>query len=473
MKKNILIRNAAAIMTGLPGEKARSPVSDIRIENGVITEMGSGLRTQPDEQVLDASRCVIYPGWVNTHHHLVQSLLKGVPSGINLTLSPWLQAVPFSYRGSFDEKRLRIAARIGLVELLRSGCTTVADHHYLFQPGQDFDAAAILFEEAQALGMRFMLLRGGATVTRKLEDHEKLQQATETLDQMLASVQATAKHFHQTGPMAMSKVAMAPTSVHVSLPTQELKEVARAARSMGLRLHSHMSESVAYIEHCREKFGCLPIEYLAQNEWLGPDVWLAHLVHLSPAEIKMLGETRTGIAHCPQSNARLADGIAPAPALAKMGSPVTIGVDGAASNEAADMISELHFAWMLHRAQAGALSRAKPEGHGEEGGDATTVEQIIHWASQSGAQMLGFDGVGHLASGMAADLAVYALDDPRYFGLHDSALGPVVSGGRPHIKWLVCDGKIILENDIPKGLDLERLGMQAQAEVQALLAMQS
>ncbi|MEG1733460.1 MAG: amidohydrolase family protein [Comamonas sp.] len=473
MKKNILIRNAAAIMTGLPGEKARSPVSDIRIENGVITEMGSGLRTQPDEQVLDASRCVIYPGWVNTHHHLFQSLLKGVPSGINLTLSPWLQAVPFSYRRSFDEKRLRIAIRIGLVELLRSGCTTVADHHYLFQPGQDFDAAAILFEEAQALGMRFMLLRGGATVTRKLEDHEKLQQATETLDQMLASVQATAKHFHQTDPMAMSKVAMAPTSVHVSLPTQELKEVARAARSMGLRLHSHMSESVAYIEHCREKFGCLPIEYLAQNEWLGPDVWLAHLVHLSPAEIKMLGETRTGIAHCPQSNARLADGIAPAPALAKMGSPVTIGVDGAASNEAADMISELHFAWMLHRAQAGALSRAKPEGLGEEGGDATTVEQIIHWASQSGAQMLGFDGVGHLASGMAADLAVYALDDPRYFGLHDSALGPVVSGGRPHIKWLVCDGKIILENDIPKGLDLERLGMQAQAEVQALLAMQS
>ncbi|MPS92522.1 MAG: amidohydrolase [Comamonas sp.] len=471
MMNRYLIRNATAIMTGQSGDKARSPVSDIRIENGVITEMGTGLRPAPAEQQLDADGCVIYPGFVNTHHHLFQSLLKGIPSGIHLTLSPWLQAVPFSYRRGFDEKRLRIAARIGLVELMRSGCTTVADHHYLFQPGQDFDAAAILFEEARTLGMRFMLLRGGATVTRKLEEHERLQQATETLDQMLASVQATASHFHQNGPLAMSKVAVAPTSVHVSLPTQELKEVARAARSMGLRLHSHMSESVAYIEHCRERFDCLPIEYLARNEWLGPDVWLAHLVHLSPAEIRMLSETRTGLAHCPQSNARLADGIAPATMLARMGAPVGMGVDGAASNEAADMISELHFAWLLHRAQAGTLARARPEGHGEEGGDATTVEQIIHWASQSGAQMLGFDGVGHLAPGMAADLAVYALDDPRYFGLHDLAIGPIVSGGRPPIKWLLCNGKIILENDKPMGLDLRLLGLQAKNEVQALLTL--
>jgi cytosine/adenosine deaminase-related metal-dependent hydrolase len=125
MKNNILIRNAAAIMTGLPGSKARSSARDIRIESGVITEMGNGLPPLPDEEQLDASNCVIYPGWVNTHHHLFQSLLKGVPAGINLTLSPWLQAVPFSYRRSFDEKRLRIAVRIGLVELLRSGCTTV------------------------------------------------------------------------------------------------------------------------------------------------------------------------------------------------------------------------------------------------------------------------------------------------------------------------------------------------------------
>ena len=469
MSQGILIRNAHSILTGLPGQGARSAAQDIRIHKGVITEMGQQLTRHDNERVLDARDCVIYPGWVNTHHHLFQSLLKGVPAGINQTLSPWLQSVPFTYRKGFNEKRLRIAARVGMVELLRSGCTTVADHHYLFQPGMDHDAAAILFEEAQALGLRFMLLRGGATATRKLEDNERLIQTTETLDQMLASVQQTAARYHQSGPMARTKVAMAPTSVHVSVPREQLKDVARAARSMGLKLHSHMSESVAYIEHCRDVFGCLPIEYLAETEWLGSDVWLAHLVHLAPSEIRLLGETGTGIAHCPQSNARLADGVAPAPLMELAGSPISIGVDGAASNEAADMISEVHFTWLVHRALAGAQCRARPDGEGEAGADSVTVEQVIRWASSGGAKIMGFDGVGTLEVGQAADLAVYDLDDPRYFGLHDMAIGPVVSGGRPKLKWLLCGGEVLVEDDNVRNLDLRELGAQARQEVQALM----
>ncbi|MBE7418712.1 MAG: amidohydrolase family protein [Ideonella sp.] len=469
MASRLLIRNARAVLTGLPGGAARSESTDLRIADGVVAEMGRGLRAHDGERVLDAADCVVYPGWVNTHHHLFQSLLKGVPAGIDLTLSPWLQAVPFAFRRGFDEKRLRLAARIGLVELLRSGCTTVADHHYLFQPGMDHDAAALLFDEARSLGLRFMLLRGGATVTRKLEDSERLQQATETLDQMLASVEQTAARYHERGPRPKRLVAMAPTSVHVSLPREQLKPAARAARALGLRLHSHMSESVGYIEHCRDAFGCLPIEYLADNEWLGPDVWLAHLVHLSPGEMRLLGDSGTGIAHCPQSNARLADGIAPAPALERLGAPVSIGVDGAASNEAADMISELHFAWLVHRAQAGAAARARPEGRGEEGADAVSVEQLVHWASAGGARVLGFDGVGALQVGQAADLAVYDLDDPRYFGLHDPAIGPIVGGGRPRLRWLLCDGEVVAEDDAIPGLDLERLRAEAREEVRALM----
>lgn len=469
MNHRTLLRNAQCIFTGLAGAPARSSATDLRIEGGVIRELGRGLAPLEGEQLLDASGCVVYPGWVNTHHHLFQSLLKGVPAGIDLTLSPWLQAVPFAYRRGFDEKRLRLAARIGLVELLRSGCTTVADHHYLFQAGASEDAAALLFEEAGALGLRFMLLRGGATVTRKLEDSDRLVQPPETLEQMLAAVEQTAARFHQRGPRARQRVAMAPTSVHVSLPREQLKDVARAARAMGLPLHSHMSESVAYAEYCREVHGCLPIEYLADNEWLGPDVWLAHLVHLTPGEMQLLGSSRTGIAHCPQSNARLADGIAPAPALEKLGVRVSMGVDGAASNEAADMISELHFAWLLHRAHAGAQARPRPEGQGEAGADAVTVEQIVHWASAGGAQVLGFEGVGTLQPGQAADLAVYRLDDPRYFGLHDPAIGPIASGGRPRLRWLLCEGAIVVDDDQIPGLDLRQLQAQAQAAVKALM----
>jgi cytosine/adenosine deaminase-related metal-dependent hydrolase len=469
MASRYLIRHAHGVFTGLPGAQARSDATDLRIADGLVTEMGRGLRAQEGERVLDASDCVVYPGWVNTHHHLFQSLLKGVPAGIDATLGPWLQAVPFAYRRGFDEARLRVAARIGLVELLRSGCTTVADHHYLFQPGADHDAAALLFEEAEALGLRFMLLRGGATVSRRLEDSDRLHQPPETLEQMLAAVEQTAARFHQRGPRARRRVAMAPTSVHVSLPREQLKVVARAARSLGLPLHSHMSESVAYIEHCREVHGCLPIEYLADNEWLGPDVWLAHLVHLSPGEMKLLGDSGTGIAHCPQSNARLADGIAPAPALARLGVPVSIGVDGAASNEAADMVSELHFAWLLHRAHAGAQARPRPDGAGEAGADAVTVEQIVHWATAGGARVLGFEGVGTLQAGQAADLAVFDLDDPRYFGLHDPAIGPIASGGRPRLRWLLCGGEVVAEDDGIPGLDLAHLRAQAREQVKALL----
>lgn len=467
---SLLIRHAHTVMTGLRGAGERSAATDLRIAGGVITEMGRGLEPLPGERVLDASDCVVYPGWVNTHHHLFQSLLKAAPAGIDLTLGPWLQAVPFRHRGAFDEGRLRLAVRIGLVELMLSGCTTVADHHYLYHPGLPYDPSALLFEEAGKLGLRFMLLRGGATVTRTLEADDPRQMRPETLDGMVGDVERTVARFHQRGPRAMRRVAFAPTTANVSLRTEELKLVARAARSMGIPLHTHMSESVATIEHCRAAFGRLPIEYLAEHEWLGPDVSMAHLVHLTDGEMKLLGDSGTGIAHCPQSNARLADGIAPAPGLDRLGAAVSIGVDGAASNEAADMLSEVHFCWLVHRALAGSRSRARPDGRGEEGADATTVGQVLHWATAGGARVLGFEGVGSLQVGMAADLAVYDLDAPRYFGLHDSAVGPITCAGRPRLKWLLADGRVVVEGDAIPGLDLAELRAHARRAVAGLSA---
>jgi cytosine/adenosine deaminase-related metal-dependent hydrolase len=213
-----------------------------------------------------------------------------------------------------------------------------------------------------------------------------------------------------------------------------------------------------------------PIEVCAEHEWLGPDVWFAHLVHLTEPERRLLARTRTGMAHCPQSNGRLGSGVAPAPALAREGGRVSIGVDGAASNEAADMLSELHAAWLLHRAHAGAASRPRPEGGGEQGADAVTVEDLVHWGSAGGAAVLGFDGVGTLAAGMAADLAVWSLDDPRHFGLHDEALAPVVSGARPRLKWLMCGGRVVVEDDTIPGLDLAELAHDARAAVRRIAA---
>jgi 8-oxoguanine deaminase len=468
----MLIRNATAVLTGRAAhDGARSAASDLRIgDDGLIHEMGGGLRPEPGEQVLDATDCVVYPGWVNTHHHLFQSLLKGVPAGIDATLTPWLKAVPYAHRGGFDEATLRLAARIGMVELMRSGCSTIADHHYIYYPGMGFDPSAVLFDEADKLGVRFMLLRGGATQTRDAEAGAPAHLRPETLDGMLADVERTVQRYHQRGPGARTRVALAPTTLTISLRPDEMKPVARAARALGVPMHTHMSETVSYYEHCAERYGRLPIEVAAENEWLGPDVWFAHLVHLSEGERRLLADTRTGMAHCPQSNGRLGSGVAPAPALARAGARVSIGVDGAASNEAADMLSELHFAWLMHRAHAGAAARPRPEGAGEQGADAVTVEQLVRWASAGGAEMLGFEGVGTLEVGQAADLAVYALDDPRHFGLHDPAIAPVVSGARPRLKWLLCGGQVRVQDDQIPGLDLAELNAQAREAVLRLRA---
>jgi len=225
---------------------------------------------------------------------------------------------------------------------------------------------------------------------------------------------------------------------------------------------------VATHEQCRAVHRMEPVQFAAEHEWVGPDVWFAHLVHVSESERALLGQTRTGIAHCPQSNGRLGSGIAAAPAMARAGMRVSLGVDGAASNEAADMLSELHFAWLAHRAQAGSRARPRPDGMGEEGADAVSVEQLVHWASAGGAQVMGFEGVGTLEVGQAADLSVWALDDPRHFGLHDPALAPIVSGARPRLRWLLCDGAVRVEDDAIPGLDLAELGAQARDAVARL-----
>jgi cytosine/adenosine deaminase-related metal-dependent hydrolase len=468
----LLLRGAAAILTGRPGVAARADASDIRVAvDGTIAELGRGLEARPDERVLDAHDAVVYPGWVNTHHHLFQSLLKGVPAGIDATLTPWLRTVPYRFRAPFaDEATLRLAARIGMVELMRSGCATIADHHYLYWPGMGIDPGEVLFDEARRLGIRFMLLRGGATVARTVEADTPAHLKPESLDALVNSVEASARRWHRREPRAMTRVAMAPTTVTVSLKDGEAREVARAARAIGVPLHSHLSETVATVEHSAATWGKRPLDAVADMEWLGPDVWFAHLVHLSEPEQRLLAQTRTGIAHCPQSNGRLGSGVAPAPALDKLGVRVSLGVDGAASNEAADILTEAHVAWLVHRAHAGAASRARPEGQGEAGADAVTVEQIVRWGSANGAATLGFDGVGTLEVGQAADLAVYDLDDPRHYGLHDPALGPVVSGGRPRLKWLLCDGRIVVEDDAIPGLDLAALRAQARAGVRRIAA---
>jgi cytosine/adenosine deaminase-related metal-dependent hydrolase len=451
---SILIEGADGIFTGLPGDAMRSKGS-IRIANGRIVAMGN-LTPEPGEERLSAAGCVIYPGLISTHHHLLQSVLKAVKPGLDSPLFAWLRQVPYRFWRKLDEESMRVASEIGLAELLLSGTTAAADHHYLFADTYRFDPADVVFETARKLGLRFIFCRGGATVARSFDTPEIAAMPTETLDHMIRSVEACAKKYHNPAPDSLTRVAFSPTTPPFALEVGELKDVIAAARHMKLRVHSHMSETTDYVEFCLNTFGKRPIHWMADHDWLGPDIWFAHCVHMDESEIRLFSETGTGMAHCPQSNCRLGSGIAPAPRLAAHGGSVSIGVDGAASNEAADMISEMHSAWHVHR--------------GVGGSQAVLVEDVVRWSTAGGAKVLGWDDAGVLAPGKLADIAVFDLSHPRYFGMHDVLSGPVTCGGSAHVRYLLVGGRIVVEDGKIPGLDLERLRHDARRVVSRLAA---
>lgn len=464
-----LIRNAAAILSGQRGATSRLHGPDLRIRGTTIEAIGA-LTPEPGEKVVDATDCVIYPAWVNTHHHLFQSLIKGDAHGLDLPLTAWLAATPYRFRAAFDEGLFRTAVRIGLLELTLSGCGTVADHNYLYYPGMPFDSSAILFEEADRMGLRMVMCRGGATKVRHLEAELPQALRPETLDAFLSDVQRLTVRYHDASPNAMRRVVMAPTTPPYSMAPAELVECARMARSLGIRLHSHLSETVSYQDSTQGMHGVSPVRFAAEHEWLGADVWFAHLVKLDAEEIALLGSTGTGIAHCPQSNGRLGSGIAPIVALQDAGVPISLGVDGAASNEAADMISEAHVAWLMQRAAQGDRNQPMYRGGQGEGARlAVSADDVVSWGTSGGAKVLGLDAIGTLAPGMAADLALYELDHPRYFGLHDIAVGPVASGGRPTLKGLWVNGQQVVANDLPMSVDVMELRAQARQGVLKLM----
>jgi len=197
------------------------------------------------------------------------------------------------------------------------------------------------------------------------------------------------------------------------------------------------------------------VEFVAEHEWLGPDVWFAHAVHMQPGEIRMLAQTGTGIAHCPVSNARLGSGVAPVPQMFEAGVPISLGVDGVASNESGSMVGEANTAWLIHRAQQGA--------------SATTAEDVIHWGTAGGAQVLGLGAVGTLEIGQAADLVIYGLDHPRYFGFHDIAVAPVVAGEPIRVKYSLVGGRVVVDNGVIPGLDMQRMRAEAWDGVRQLM----
>jgi cytosine/adenosine deaminase-related metal-dependent hydrolase len=425
-------------------------VGHVVVEGSRFTAVGSGPAPRGDHaSVVDGRGCVLTPGLVNTHHHLYQWVTRGL--AVDATLFEWL-ATLYPVWAGVDEQVVHAAAAAGLGWLARTGCTTSMDHHYVF-PYAGGDLLAAEVAAAGGLGLRFLPTRGSMDLGRS-QGGLPPDEVVEPVDAILAATAEAIDGFHDPSPDSMVRVGVAPCSPF-SVTGELLKASADLARDKGVRLHTHLAETLDEEEFCRERFGSTPVEYVESLGWLGDDVWLAHGIHLSDQAIGTLAATGTGVAHCPSSNARLGAGIAHTRDLRDAGVPVGLGVDGAASNEASSLLEEARHALLFARARGG------PQALG--------VRDALELATIGGARVLGWDDqIGSIEVGKLADLALWRVDTLPHAGLADPVAG-LVLGSPPPLELLLVGGSPVVERDRLVNADEEQLARSAVAANTTLL----
>ena len=390
------------------------------------------------DRVFDASEHVVLPGLVNTHHHFYQTLTRAHGPALDKELFDWLKALYPVWAGLTPD-HLDAATRLALAELLLSGCTTAADHHYVFPPGLEH-ALDIQAAAARDLGVRVTLTRGSMNLS--VEDGGlPPASVVQDGDAILADSERVIDAFHEPGEGAFIQIALAPCSPF-SVTPEIMRETARLAENKGVALHTHLAETGDENAFCERRFGCRPLDCLEDAGWLTDRTWLAHGIHFTPEEIERLGRAGTGVAHCPGSNMVLASGLCPALDLVAAGVPVGIGVDGSASEDASNLMQEVRQALQVQRLRYGAAR----VGHLD----------VLRWATAGSAACLGREDIGRIAAGRQADLALFKLDEPRFSGAGDPLAALVLCGAHRADRvmvggtWRVEGGEIV-------GLDLEAL----------------
>ena len=395
-----LLLRAGLVVTGTGRELENGWVL---ARDGMIVEIGSGPAPTADE-IIDEPNCVAMPGLVNAHDHMYQWATRGyVPDG---TLFEWLRAL-YPVWARIDADTVQVAARAAMARLLLSGCTLSTDHHYVFPHGRAgiFEA---LVEAARELGLRFHPCRGSMSLGES-KGGLPPDSVVEEEDKILAHTEELIGRFHDPQPGSMCRVVVAPCSPF-SVTPQLMRDSAELARRHGVRLHTHLAETLHEESFCIEKFGRRPVELMEDLGWIGDDVWYAHGIHLNDAEIERIAEMKMGIAHCPSSNMRLGAGICRVEDLIRAGALVGLGVDGSASNEDANLAMEAHQALLLAR-----VRNASPRAL-----DARTAWRL---ATQGGAECLGRDDCGTLEPGRCADIACFRVDDLAHAGIKDLVAG--------------------------------------------------
>ena len=434
--RTLLLRNAERLVT-MDDDGSEIADGALFARDGWIEQVGptSELPDTADE-VIDCRGAVLVPGLVNTHHHFFQTLTRALAQ--DSELFDWLVEL-YPIWSNLTPEHVRTSTVTALAELALSGCTTAFDHHYFWPGGSRLDDQV---EAAQRVGIRFHVSRGSMSVGRS-QGGLPPDDWVEDEDAILADSARVVSTYHDPSPGAMVQVVIAPCSPFTVSPDL-MKESARLARSLGVRMHTHLAETLDEEDYCLQLFGSRPVEYAEQVEWLGDDVWFAHAVHVSASDLAIMASTRTGVGHCPTSNMRLASGVAPLLRYLEAGVPVGLGVDGSASNDSSHMLAEARQALLAAR-----LARAL-EGSKEP---MLTARAALRVATRGGAQVLGRNDIGSLTPGKAADVACFRTDGVAMAGVHDPVAGLVLTGPHPVDRLIVHGRSVVVEGQLV-GLDL-------------------
>jgi cytosine/adenosine deaminase-related metal-dependent hydrolase len=439
----ILVKNCFALYTD-PTDADLVPLSDVDvlIEDNRISRIDrdlalSGSQSVPAAKIIDASRCVVVPGFVNTHHHFYQILTRNVPAVQNAKLFEWLVYL-YEVWKHIDEEAVLVSSQVAMGELAKTGCTCTTDHHYLYPRGVTSDLMGLQFEAAEIIGMRFAPTRGSMSLSKK-DGGLPPDSVVQTEEQILKDSRRVIEQYHDPGPLAMRKVVLAPCSPF-SVSRELMMETARLARSYGVRLHTHLAETKDEDEYCLRKYGKRPLKLMEEWEFVGRDVSFAHGIFFTDEELEVLRQSGTAVCHCPSSNMRLGSGIARVKEMLEQGITVSLAVDGSASNDGSDFLGEMRQALFLQRVRYGA--------------DAITVPQVFALATHSGARVLNFSNLGRIEEGWAADLTLFDVHKLEYAGSLSDPLAALLFAGINHqSEYTIINGEVVVERGKLTGVD--------------------
>ena len=425
------------------------PSGWVLVEDGLVAACGDGPPPDADE-VVRLNGAVVTPGLVNTHHHFYQTLTRNLPAAQDASLFTWLRT-HYPLWARLTPEAIYVSSKVAMAELMLSGCTTSSDHTYIWPNGARIDDQ---IQAAREMGLRFHAARGSMSVGES-QGGLPPDSMVEDEDAILRDSRRAVEQYHDAGRYAMLRIVLAPCSPF-SVSRDLMRQSVELARSYGVHAHTHLAETHQEHAYCLQTFGRTPVELAEELGWVGWDVWHAHVVHPAPDEITRLGQTGTGVAHCPSSNMRLASGIAPVRLLRQAGARVGLGVDGSASNDGSHLLAEARQAMLVARVSGDSA--------------AMSAREALWLATRGGAAVLGRDDIGCLAPGMAADFIGYRLDTlPLAGGAVHDPVAALVFCQPPTVDLGVINGRVRVQGRTLVDIDLPALIVHHNALARALI----